>query len=557
MRAFRPGAMISPMSIDVRVVCAAMSAVILMSALPVVGRAADPTTNVATPHFATDKRDGVDHTYDGDLFYVGGGVASFDCDQDGRPDLYFAGGSNPAALYRNQSEVGGALRFAALPDPATDLMSVTGAYPIDIDGDDIIDLAILRMGENVLLRGLGDCRFERGNETWAFEGGDAWTTAFTATWEDDTALPTLATGGYLDMGDTATAEDMCLEGQLYRADPGGPGYAPPVALDPSYCALSMLFSDWDRSGRRDLRVTNDRHYYRDGQDQLWRIEPGEPPTPYTEADGWVDVEVNGMGIATYDVTGDGYPEYYLTNQGENLLETLVDGPTQPTYDNMGFPIGLSAQRPFTGGDPLPSTAWHPEFADVNNDGRIDLFISKGNVGGVLDYAEKDPSNLLLGTADGTFTERARQAGILSYKLGRGAALVDLNRDGLLDLVQVPRGTPVLTWRNLGAGTAKKAKPMGHWAGVELQQPGANRDAIGAWIEVQVGDVVQRRELTVGGGHLSGQLGPVHFGLGDLTDAQARVQWTDGEWSDWLPLLLDEYQTITRVATETVPMPLPK
>ena len=85
------------------------------------------------------------------------------------------GGSDPAALYRNQSEVGGALRFEALTDPATDLTSVTGAYPLDIDGDGIIDLAVLRMGEDVLLRGLGDCRFERANEAWSFAGGDGWT----------------------------------------------------------------------------------------------------------------------------------------------------------------------------------------------------------------------------------------------------------------------------------------------------------------------------------------------------------------------------------------------
>ena len=46
---------------------------------------------------------------------------------------------------------------------------------------------------------------------------------------------------------------------------------------PGYCTLSILFSDWDGSGRRDLRVTNDRQYYREGSDQLWRVAPGEAP----------------------------------------------------------------------------------------------------------------------------------------------------------------------------------------------------------------------------------------------------------------------------------------
>ncbi len=109
-----------------------------------------------------------------------------------RPDLYLAGGEHPAALFRNDSQVGGALRFTRVPGEATDLAGVTGAYPLDIDGDGIIDLAVLRVGEPVLLRGTGGCGFERANEAWGFAGQDAWTTAFSATWEGDAALPTLA-----------------------------------------------------------------------------------------------------------------------------------------------------------------------------------------------------------------------------------------------------------------------------------------------------------------------------------------------------------------------------
>ena len=107
---------------------------------------------------------GIDHTYDGEFeFFVGGGVAAFDCDDDGRAELFFAGGSEPAALYRNESAVGGALRFARQASPVTDLTAVTGAYPLDIDSDGLVDLAVLRRGGNVVLRGRGDCRL-RGCE---------------------------------------------------------------------------------------------------------------------------------------------------------------------------------------------------------------------------------------------------------------------------------------------------------------------------------------------------------------------------------------------------------
>ncbi len=97
---------------------------------------------------------GLDFTWDGELRYaVGGGVAVLDCDDDGFADLFFAGGAGPAALFRNASMAGGPLRFERVAEPVTDLASVNGAYPIDIDDDGIADLVTLRHGENVALAG--------------------------------------------------------------------------------------------------------------------------------------------------------------------------------------------------------------------------------------------------------------------------------------------------------------------------------------------------------------------------------------------------------------------
>lgn len=88
---------------------------------------------------------------------VGGGAAVFDCNDDARLDIFIAVGEGPAGLYRNLSDQGGPLRFE--PVGGLGLTAVTGAYPVDIDSDGIADLAILRVGENHLMRGLGDCRF--------------------------------------------------------------------------------------------------------------------------------------------------------------------------------------------------------------------------------------------------------------------------------------------------------------------------------------------------------------------------------------------------------------
>ncbi len=514
-----------------------------------------PTPNEAlpAPRFVAEAvAAGLEHVYDGEFtFFVGGGVAAFDCDDDGLPELYLAGGANPAALFRNESSIGGALRFARVADPATDLTAVTGAYPLDVDSDGFLDLAVLRLGENVLLRGLGDCRFERANEAWGIDGGDEWTAAFSATWEEGSTLPTLAFGSYVARDAVDGSRDACDPHQLVRPDAAG-AYGPSIALEPGYCTLSILFSDWGRTGQRDLRMANDRHYYRDGEEQLWRMDPGATPRPYTAAEGWRTMQIWGMGIASQDLTGDGKPEVFLASQADNKLQALDDGATGPSYHDIALELGVTAHRPFTGDDVLPSTAWHAEFADVNNDGFVDLYIAKGNVEAMNEYAARDPNNLLLGQPDGTFVEGAEEAGIVDFAKSRGAALVDLNLDGLLDLVEVERRENVKLWRNVGSGTAEAPAPLGGWAAVRLRQVGPNRDAIGAWLELRVGDRVVAREITVGGGHAGGQLGWIHLGLGPADRAEVRVQWPDGTVGPWLSVRAGTHVILERDAPEPEP-----
>ncbi|MEM1378759.1 MAG: hypothetical protein AAGG69_15370, partial [Pseudomonadota bacterium] len=225
----------------------------------------------------------VEHIYAGGWeHFVGGGVAVFDCNADGFPDFFAAGGTNPSRLFINQTmEVGGDLTFE-VAEGAIAFEGVTGAYPINIDGDDHTDLVVLRVGENLALRGVGNCQFERANEGWNFNGGDAWSTSFSATWEDGNDWPTLFIGNYVDRDDPDGPFEACDSNQLFR--PAGTGFASSIELKPGFCALSALISDELRTGRRDLRISNDRHYYvRGGAEQKLRLDTLEF---LSEEDGW-------------------------------------------------------------------------------------------------------------------------------------------------------------------------------------------------------------------------------------------------------------------------------
>lgn len=239
-----------------------------------------------------------------------------------------------------------------------------------------------------------------------------------------------------------------------------------------------------------------------------------------------------MGIAEADLDSDGLPEYALTSMGDTKLQELDEEAdiSRPSYLDVAFEKGVTAHRPYAGGDLKPSTGWHAEFADTNNDGRLDLYIAKGNVERMPDFAAIDPDNLLLGRADGSFTEVGDRAGLALARRGRGAVVEDFNLDGMLDLAVVNREEPVSLFRNTGAALQDATRLMGNWLGIELRQEGQNRDAVGAVLSIKSGNETRTRTIQVGGGHASGRLGFVHVGLGVAERAEIRIRWPSGDWS---------------------------
>ena len=528
----------TPNTIVSKGLCASIILITLMSSAAHSLEQERQSSQAPVPGFVEEAASaGLIHQYGGPWeYFVGGGVAIFDCNGDRRPDLFIAGGENPAKTYINTASTGGPLAFTETETgiPQNSLKRILGAYPLDFDNDGLMDLAVLRVGSNLLLKGTGDCRFDLANRSLGFDGGREWTTAFSATWEQNAHHPTLAFGNYVDRSAPGSPWGTCHDNYLFRPQQNEEGlYSDPHRLSPGYCTLSILFTDWNRSGTPSLRLSNDRHYYRGGEEQLWAIPQGRAPRPYRRSDGWLPVKIWGMGIASVDLDVDGFPEFALTSMGDTKLQTLDQqtDETIPVYRDIALDRGATAHRPYTGDDLRPSTGWHSEFQDVNNDGLWDLFIAKGNVEAMPDFAAFDPDNLLLGQWNLNFAEAGEQAGIALERRGRGAGLADFNMDGLLDLIVINRSAPVSLFRNTGAGTATAAKPLGNWLAVDVQQSGQpNKNAVGARISVKTGNRTVVKDIQVGGGHASGQSGFLHFGLGGAERAQVRIRWPDGSWS---------------------------
>ena len=155
-----------------------------------------------------------------------------------------------------------------------------------------------------------------------------------------------------------------------------------------------------------------------------------------------------------------------------------------------------------------------------------------------------------------FIDETASSGITSvykgdweFMTGGGVAAFDCSGDGKPELFMAGGAAIATLYRNdstTGGPLEFTAIPSGaELDRVALHQDGANRDAIGGWIEVRSGEEVQRREITSGGGHAGGQLGWWHFGLGNATEAEVRVIWPDGSQGDWARVTADDFFDLVR------------
>jgi len=246
---------------------------------------------------------------------------------------------------------------------------------------------------------------------------------------------------------------------------------------------------------------------------------------------------SGMGVDSADVNSDGRLDLFVANVDQEMF-SLYRNDGHESFTDVAAANGVAQATRLLSG-------WGLKFFDYDNDGLVDLFLANGHPDDMIDqYSQqvryKEP--LLLFHHDGTrLVNVSAQAGpaFQSSFPARGLAIGDYNNDGRIDvLVGNNGGAPLLLKNNAGNGH--------HWLGVKLQGTACNRDAVGATITWSYGDVQRSRLKVSGGSYLSSHDVRDVLGVGTAS----KLNWLEIKWPQpsgrverFADLPIDRYVTI--------------
>jgi enediyne biosynthesis protein E4 len=484
---------------------------------------------------------------------TGSGCAWFDFNNDGFPDLYVATGKPleagihpyplnqlPAApphnhLYRNNGDG----TFSDVTEQAGVAANVFGTAVIaaDYDNDGYVDLFVTSYGKAILYHNNGNGTFT----DVTLKAGinvDGWSISSAWLDYDRDGCVDLFVGRYVKFDPKYR--------NFYAADnyPGPLDYAGDTnRLYHNNCdgtftdvtdksgtgtfkgrTMGVTAADYDGDGFPDIYVANDKT-----ENFLFHNKHDgtfeEVAGELGAAYGQNGENTSAMGPVFADIDGDGRPDLWVTDSKYNRV---LRNAGAKGFEDIGPSSGISQAN-------AQYTSWGSGMYDFDNDGALDLMIFHG---GLVHQVPQEHS-LFRGLGIGKFADVSRQAGpVLDVKtVARGACFADYDNDGKLDAFLVNLGAPATLLHNSSLNT-------NHWLTVRLKGKKSNRDGIGAHLELLAGGRKQVAQRFAGSGYLSQDDGRVHFGLGTAAKAdKLSIHWPSGQEQVLENLAVDQVLTV--------------